>query len=153
MDLDSGTLQVRRTISEIRTGRVEEGTKSGRGRRIDLNPTALEARKHHRQRQRQEMGDGYQDHGLVFPFKKGTSTNSKNLYYHSFKPLLTRAGLPDIVFHELRHTCATIRFMKGQHPKRVSELLGHSRITMTLERYSHVIPGLGGDEVMEDALS
>ena len=89
----------------------------------------------------------------MFPFKKGTPTNSKNLYYHSFKPLLTRAGLPDIVFHELRHTCATIRFMKGQYPKRVSELLGHSSITMTLERYSHVIPGLGGDEVMEDALS
>jgi len=99
------------------------------------------------------MGDGYQDWGLVFASRKGTPVNSKNLYYRSFKPLLKRTGLPDIVFHELRHTCATIRFMKGQHPKRVSELLGHSSITMTLDRYSHVIPGLGGDDVMEDALS
>ncbi len=156
VDPDSGTLQVRRTMSETRTGRVEEETKSGKGRRIDLNPTALEALRSHRERQRQEASEAkgsYQDHGLVFPSIKGTPTNSKNLYYRSFKPILKRAGLPDIVFHELRHTCATIRFMKGQHPKRVSELLGHSSITMTLDRYSHVIPGLGGDDVMEDALS
>ena len=156
VNLDTGVLQVRRTMSETRTGRVEEETKSGKGRRIDLNPTTLEALRRHRERQRQEASKakgGYQDRGFVFPSIKGTPTNSKNLYYRSFKPILKRAGLPDIVFHELRHTCATIRFMKGQHPKRVSELLGHSSITMTLDRYSHVIPGLGGDDVMEDALS
>ena len=89
----------------------------------------------------------------MFASQKGTPVNSKNLYHRSFKPILKRAGLPDIVFHELRHTCATIRFMNGQHPKRVSELPEHSSITMTLDRYSHVIPGLGGDNVMEDALS
>jgi integrase len=89
----------------------------------------------------------------VFVSQKGTPVNSKNLCHRSFKPFLKRAGLPDIVFHELRHTCATIRFMKGQHPKRVSELLGHSSITMIPDRYSHVIPGLGGDDVIEDALS
>ena len=61
--------------------------------------------------------------------------------------------MPDIVFHELRHTCATIRFMKGQHPKRVSGLLGHSSVAFTLDKYSHIIPGLGDDDVMEEALS
>jgi integrase len=45
--------------------------------------------------------------------------NSKNLYNRSFKPLLKRAGLPDIRFHDLRHTCATMRFKMGQHPKHV----------------------------------
>lgn len=59
--------------------------------------------------------------------------------------MLKRAGLPDIVFRELRHTCATIRFMKGQHPRRVPGLLGHSSITVTLDRYSHVLLGLGDD--------
>ncbi len=143
-------------MSETRTGRVEEETKSGKGRRIDLSQTVSEALKDHQRRQQQsasEAGGDYQDQELVFTSGKGTPVNSKNLYYRSFKPLLKRAGLPDIVFHELRHTCATIRFMKGQHPKRVSELLEHSSITMTLDRYSHVIPGLGGDDVMEDALS
>ncbi len=73
------------------------------------------------------------------------------LYYRSFKPLLKRASPPDIVFHELRHACATIRFMKGQHPKRVSELLVYSSIAITLDRYGQVVTGLGGD-VMEEAL-
>ncbi len=90
---------------------------------------------------------------LMFPSTVGTPTNSKNLYWRSFKPLLKSVGLPDIKFHELRHTCATIRFMKGQHPKRVSEILGHSGVSITLDIYSHVIPGIGGDDPMEDALS
>ena len=55
--------------------------------------------------------------------------------------------------HELRHTCATIWFMKGQHPKRVSDTLGHSSVAITLGIYSHVIPGMGGDDPMENALS
>ena len=71
----------------------------------------------------------------------------------SFKPLLKIAGLPDIKFHELRHTCATIRFMKGQHPKVVQELLGDKSIAITLDIHSHVISGMGGDGVMENALS
>ena len=83
----------------------------------------------------------------------GTPANSKNLYWRSFKPLLKKAGLPDIKFHVLRHTCATIRSMKGQHPKQVSELLGHLSVTITFDVYSHVIPGLGRDDPMEDALS
>ena len=67
--------------------------------------------------------------------------------------MLKKAKLPDIVFHELRHTCATILFMKGQHPKKVSALLGHGSIAITLDKYSHIIPGLDGDDdVMEDAL-
>ncbi len=149
VDLDAGTLQVRRTMSEAREGRIEEGTKNGRGRRIELSQTAVDSLRSHRERQ---QGEG---HGsdLVFPSSVGTPTNSKNLYWRSFKPLLKAAGLPDITFHELRHTCATIRFMKGQHPKRVSDILGHSSVAITLDIYSHVIPGLGGDDPMEDALS
>jgi integrase len=97
--------------------------------------------------------DSYQDQGLIFASSVGTPTNSKNLYWRSFKSILKRAGLPDIKFHELRHTCATIRFMRGQHPKKVQELLGHASIVQTIDTYSHVIPGMGDDDVMEDALS
>jgi integrase len=71
----------------------------------------------------------------------------------SFKPLLKTAGLPDIKVHELRHTCATIRFMKGQHPKVVQEHLGHKSIAITLDIYSHVISGMSSDGDMEDVLS
>jgi integrase len=155
IDLDSGTLQVRRTMSETRAGRTEENTKNGKGRRIDLTRSVVEALRTHRERQQQEIkgSASWQDHGLVFPSLVGTPTNSKNLYYRSFKPILKRAGLPNITFHELRHTCATIRSMKGQHLKQVQELLGHSSVAITLDLYSHVIPGMSGGDVMEDALS
>ena len=60
-----------------------------------------------------------------------------------FKPALTRAGLPsEMRFHDLRHTAATILLSRGVHPKVVSELLGHTTITMTLDRYSHVLPDM-----------
>ena len=49
----------------------------------------------------------------------------------------------DVRFHDLRHTCATLLLTKGVHPKIVSEMLGHSSIAITLDIYSHMIPGLG----------
>ena len=69
------------------------------------------------------------------------------------KPLLRKAGLPNIRFHDLRHTCATLLLTKGVHPKIVSEMLGHSSVSITLDVYSHVIPGLGevAANAMEDA--
>jgi integrase len=65
-----------------------------------------------------------------------------------------KAGLPDIRFHDLRHTCATILLSKGKHPKYVQALLGHATVAITLDTYSHVLPGMddGLAEAMEDAL-
>ena len=72
-----------------------------------------------------------------------TPLNRHNLSQRSFKPLLQRAELPQIRFHDLRHTCATILLSRGQHPKLVQELLGHATIAITLDTYSHVLPGMG----------
>jgi integrase len=57
--------------------------------------------------------------------------------------------------HDLRHTCATLLFGKGVHRKFVQELLRHATIAITLDTYSHVIPGMGDQTAaaMEDALS
>jgi integrase len=73
----------------------------------------------------------------------------------SFKPLLKRADLPKIRFHDLRHTAATLLLSRGVHPKLVQELLGHATITQTLDTYSHVLPGMGDQtaNAMESALS
>jgi integrase len=78
-----------------------------------------------------------------------------NLHNRSFKPLLRRAGLPDIRFHDLRHTCASLLLTRGTHPKLVQELLGHATVSITLDTYSHVLPGMDGDVAagMEDLLS
>jgi integrase len=146
-DLQGNTLQVRRTMSEARVGRIEEETKNGKGRRIELSEKAVEALRSHR---RQQVG--VKDSEYIFPSTTGTPTNSSNLMYRSLKPTLKRAGLPQIRFHDLRHTCATIRFMKGQHPKRVQELLGHASIAMTMDIYSHVILGMDDDNGILDDL-
>ena len=63
-------------------------------------------------------------------------------------------ALPDVRFHDLRHTCATLLLTRGVHPKIVSEVLGHSSIAITLDIYSHVVPRLGdvATSAMEDAL-
>ena len=67
----------------------------------------------------------------------------QELVTRSFKPLLSKAGLPHIRFHDLRHTCATLLLGKGVHAKFVQELLGHATISITLDTYSHVLPGMG----------
>ncbi len=81
--------------------------------------------------------------------------NAKNLTARSFKPILTRAKLPNIRLHDLRHTCATLLLSKGVHPKFVQELLGHATISITLDTYSHVLPSMGDQAAtaMEAALS
>ncbi len=65
-----------------------------------------------------------------------------SLVHHHFDPLLKRAGLPDIRFHDLRHTFATLLLERGVHIKAVSELLGHSSVSITLSLYSHATPAM-----------
>lgn len=62
-----------------------------------------------------------------------------NLRERYFAPLLKKAGLPDIRFHDLRHTCATLLLAGNVNSKIVSEMLGHATIAITLDTYSHVL--------------
>ena len=105
----------------------------------------MEALKLHKMNQDQEktcLGSVWKEQGLVFPSTIGTPFNPSNLLYRSFKPLLRRAGLPQIRFHDLRHTFATLMFSNREHPKIVQEILGHAQITLTLDTYSHVLPSM-----------
>ncbi len=80
---------------------------------------------------------------MIFATNVGTPINPGNVVNRSFKPLLEKAGLPEIRFHDLRHTCATLLLSRGVHPKIVQELLGHATIAMTLDTYSHYLPSMG----------
>jgi integrase len=102
-----------------------------------------------------DLGDRYQDQGLIFTTDTGAPINPSNLRQRSFAPLLKRAGLPHMRFHDLRHTCATLLLSRGVHPKFVQELLGHATIAITLDTYSHVMPSMGDAtaRAMEDALA
>ena len=152
LNLEAGTLSVRRTLSETReVGRIFEPPKNGKGRSIKLTPGAIEALRGHLGRQLKEIeraGDCYKDQGLAFPSQKGTTMSAKNLTARSFKPLLAKADLPRSVrLHDLRHTCATLLLGKGVHPKIVQELLGHATIAITLDTYSHVLPNMQSEAV------
>jgi integrase len=67
--------------------------------------------------------------------------------FREFKRLIRKVGLPDIRFHDLRHTNATPMLGQGAHPKVVQERLGHSQVGITLNTYSHVLPGLGREAI------
>ncbi len=157
VDLEAGRLQVRRTASETRTGRVYELPKSGVGRQIRLTQKATQALRAHRKLQleeRMEKAGLWEDHGLVFPSEVGTPMGARNLQ-RTFKIRLRRAGLPETTrFHDLRHTCATLLLRQGVNPKFVQELLGHRDIALTLNVYSHVLPDMGDAAAgaMDDAL-
>ena len=127
-------------------------------RTIRLNETAVRALREHLARQLgqvERLGDLYKDQGLVFASEVGTPMNPTNLRRRSFAALLKRADLPRIRFHDLRHTCATLLLSRNVHPKYVQELLGHANIAITLDTYSHVVPGMGdfAAREMEDLLS
>ena len=66
-----------------------------------------------------------------------------------------RAGLPDIRFHDLRHSAAMWLLTLGIHPKVVQERLGHATIAITLDTYSHILPDIqrGAAEALETALT
>ena len=161
VDLRNATVSVRRTLMRIDNGkRVALGEpKTKRSRRtIRLTEAAVEALRAHLRRQLREieiLGDGYIDQGLVFTTQVGTPINPSNLRQRSLAPLLERAGLPHIRFHDLRHTCATLLLGRGVHPKFVQELMGHATIAITLDTYSHIMPSMGNQtaRAMEDALS
>ena len=59
-----------------------------------------------------------------------------------FASIIKRHNLPHLTFHGLRHAYATLALKMNIHPKIVSEALGHSKISITLDLYSHVVPGM-----------
>lgn len=157
-DLEAATVRVRRTLTLARGGpRLAEPKTRGSRRSIRLTTSAVDALERHRERQEAERaaaGDNWSDQGLVFTTTIGTPIRRVKLHRESWKPLLRRAGVRDVRFHDLRHTCATLLLTKGVHPKIVSDILGHSSISITLDIYSHVIPGMqeGAVGAMEDVL-
>ncbi len=157
-DLERGTLRVGRALVREGGRHVVGETKTKRSRRrVNLTPRTVAALKVHRRRQLEErmrLSDLYEDWDLIFATNVGTPLNPENLVKRSFKPLLSKAGLPEIRFHDLRHTCATLLLGRGVHPKMVQELLGHATIAMTLDTYSHYLPSMGDQAsgAMGDAL-
>jgi integrase len=147
VDLDNSLLHVWATLQFAHGQFVFSEPKTTYSRRrVRLSRVAVKALEQHRINQlteREKVGDAWDESfDLVFPNSIGRPFNNSNLIIREFAPLLERARLPRIRFHDLRHTAATLLLLRGINPKVVSEMLGHSHVSITLALYSHVIPDM-----------
>lgn len=146
VDLERGIVTIRRALVWRKGGEWYFGEpKTARSRRnIPLPSSVRAALAEHRRRQaaeRLKSGPAYQQHGLVFAMNDGRPVLLRTLDRLHYKPTLKRAKLPTTFrLYDLRHTCASLLLSAGEHPKVVSERLGHASVTLTLDVYSHVLP-------------
>ncbi|MDX9865925.1 MAG: site-specific integrase, partial [Anaerolineaceae bacterium] len=126
-------------------------------RRINLGKNTLKVLREHRQEQFLEMqaaGIHWQEQDLIFTSNIGTPMDRSNLRWF-FKKLLKDAGLPNIRFHDLRHTAASLMLNNGIPLIIVSRRLGHAQPSITLDVYGHLIPGKQQEaaSLMDDLLT
>lgn len=145
VDLKAGTASVRRTLRRASDPPVFDTPKSAKGVRqiVLLTELVTELRRLRKVQaaDRLRLGPEYHDYGLIFAQPDGRPLSPRTIY-DEFKRLLSRAKLPPIRFHDLRHTHASLMLAQGVNLKVVSERLGHSTVAITGDIYSHVLPTL-----------
>lgn len=148
VDLDAGRLSIRRTLQRQRVGGLtlcEPKTAQSR-RTVELSRKAIAALREHRTGQLKERlatGSEWHDNDLVFANATGGPLDPGGVSA-GFRVALSRADLPFVRFHDLRHTAATLCLLSGVHVKYVSEMLGHTSVVITLDTYSHIVPTMHG---------
>jgi integrase len=150
VDLDGKSLAVVESAEQTDTGEVRyKEPKSGRARTIALSSTVIAELRAHRAQQAQEqlrLGIRPGPDSFVVAQVDGRALQPRSLTREWLKNKnIQRSGLPRIRFHDLRHTHASHMLSAGVHPKVASERLGHSTIGITLDLYSHVMPGMQAD--------
>ncbi len=150
IDLKAGTLTVVQSLEQTKDGLKFKAPKTHRSRRsIALPEMTVEALRSHRAAQAEEklaLGPAYGENGLVCPRPAGGPW-APDVFSTAFAAFVRRSGMKSFRFHDLRHTHATHLLRAGVHPKIVSERLGHSSVSITLDTYSHVLPGMQQDAV------
>jgi integrase len=147
VDLVNAQLAVIESAEQMNGSVRLKETKSGRARTVALSATVVEELKNHRLRQAQNMlrlGVRLTDTGFVAALEDG-SPMQPTFITHEWVRIVSSSTLPRIRFHDLRHAHATHMLSSGIHPKVASERLGHSKIGITLDLYSHVMPGMQED--------
>lgn len=142
LDLDAGSLSLKRQLTDNNghPATVELKTKTSQ-RKVDLSPqVAVAALRAHRKRMFKE--GHVRPEGLVFVDSEGNPLRPSNFLRRDFFPLVKRAQVPRIRFHDLRHTAATLMLQQGVNPKVVAERLGHSTIRLTMDLYGHAWPSM-----------
>ena len=146
VNLTAATLSVVRTLHRINgKGLVVSQPKTTKSRRsIALSPDAvdlLHATRGTQLERRLVAGEAWEDAGYVFTQAEGKPLHPDKVS-NVFHSIVVKAGLPHLTLHGLRHAHATLLLEAGVHPKVVSERLGHASVAITLDIYSHVLPGI-----------
>ncbi len=143
--------QVRRTLQVARPNLIFEHPKTARSRRTValpefLRPYLIAQREGQARRIIAPEQQSTEPSRLVVDGKDGSPLHPDALT-NSWRRYVAKAGLPHLRFHDLRHAHATLMLLQGVHPKVVSERLGHSSVGITLDTYSHVLPGMQAEAV------
>ncbi len=147
VDFENQLISIRRTLHRTKdSGFVfrDSAKTDGSRRSIAVSDSVVKMLKKIKRKQLEQkmaLGPAYQDHDLIFCRPDGTPFDLDYLS-KAFGQFIRKANLPPIRFHDLRHTHATLLLQQGEHPKVVSERLGHSTITITMDLYSHVMPNM-----------
>jgi integrase len=155
INFETGAVLVQRSLEEINGHCRTKETKSAKGRRrIELSQFTIDALNDHRKAM---LAEGHYRHdGSVFCDSAGGWLRKGNVLRRSFWPIIAGVNekeakdaakgerspvfLPEIRFHDLRHTSATLLLLANVNVKVVSERLGHASVQLTLDTYSHVLP-------------
>ncbi len=145
IDLGAGLIHVRASLQRVNGSLQLSETKTQKSRRqlpmLEFVAKAIRVQRTRQIEARLLAGPEWQDSGFVFTTGIGTPVDPANLL-DDFKRILRKASLPDIRFHDLRHSAASLLLALNVHPRVVMELLGHSQISLTMNTYSHVVPDL-----------
>jgi integrase len=145
INLDRGYLTVRVALQRLPNNDLvlaETKTDSSR-RQVQLSQAAVETLRKHKARQAEErlrLGAAWEDQDIVFANEVGRPLNPSNVTTRHYHPILAKAGLPRLRFHDLRHTAATLLLEANINPRVVSEVLGHTDVGITMNLYQHVSP-------------
>jgi integrase len=145
IDLAAGKISVMESAEQTASGVRYKPPKSGRSRTVALSAMVISELRRHRLAQAEELlhlGARQSDATFVYTRQDGEPMQPRSL---SQMWSTIRTTLPRIRFHDLRHAHATHMLGAGVHPKVASERLGHSRVGITLDLYSHVLPGMQED--------
>ena len=145
IDLEKGIANIRRGLYTTKEqGLFFKETKNKTSQRaVDISPEVIRNLKAHKKEQSREklaLGGGYDDSQLVCSLQNGKPIIPATLTKR-FQEVTKKAGYK-VTFHQLRHAHASFLLQQGDHPKVVSERLGHSNIAITMDLYSHVAPTL-----------
>lgn len=144
VDLDGAQLSIVESVEQTKAGLRFKSPKSGKGRKVALPQTVIDELRPHRARLAEDLlklGKRITDDNFVVSHPDGSMLPPIHVS-QQWGVAIAKTGLAKLRFHDLRHAHATHLLAMGVHPKVASERLGHSRVGITLDLYSHVIPGM-----------